>query len=271
MIYRKQTRVCLKLNSGATNTEYTAASQLISATTISFPLETTGYLYLGYHEPFTTRYFDLGTVASSAATLTLEYYANGTWTAVEDKVDQTAGFTVSGFLSWSNPGTWSRHELAPVSDVELYWLRVSVSTNLTGSPTIQSVLNLFCDAVDLREYYPELVSDTRYLPPSRSNFLEQLNAGKNLVVRKLIQKRAISDESQILDINEVTVAAVHATAHIILDPIANNDEARAQAKQAHDNMIRELDAIALSADLDNSGAIDESEEPEEPMYFNPRA
>jgi hypothetical protein len=263
MLYRNRIRTIKN------STESTLETTTVSASTLAFALTTSDYFYVGFHEPFTTRYFSLGTVNSNAATITVSYWSGTSWTAVEDKIDQTLGFTQSGFIGWQNNSDWAKYALTPITDVELYWVRLSVSANLSAGTTLQSVLNIFCDDALLRSYYPELLSDSRYLPPSRSNFLEQYQAAKNLVVLRLQQKHAILDESEIIDINDVAIAAVHATAHIILNPIANNEETRARAEEAYKAFDNELNLSITSFDKDNSGIISTVEQKTETV-FHPR-
>lgn len=254
MIYRNITRVLKN------TTEITEQAKTPAATTVALALLTTDALYLGYHEKFTQRYFHFSTLNTTAATLTVEYWTGTVWAAIEDKVDQTSGFTVSGFVSWKNKSDWKTQKLTPVTNVDLYWIRIKVSANLSAGTILQAVLNLFCDEALLRAYYPEVVSDSRYKPPSRTDWLEQLQAGKDLVVTRLKQLRAIKDESQILDINEVAVAAVHATMYIILNGIpAQDDEQRKARDDAYDAMTEELNLARHSFDADNDGGIDDQE------------
>lgn len=263
MIYRNRIRTVKN------STETTLETSTISSSTVAFALTTSDYFYVGFHKPFTTRYFQLGTVNSNSITVTVSYWNGTTWTATEDKVDQTLGFTQSGFISWQNNSDWSKKALSPITDVELYWVRLSVSGSLSAGTALQSVLNLFSDDILLRTYYPELLSDSRYLPPNRTNFLEQHEAAKNLVVLRLQQKHAIETESQIIDINEVAVAAVHACAYIILNPIATNDETRERANEAYKAFDNELELSRTSFDVDDTGIITTLEEKVE-TSFNPR-
>lgn len=263
MIYRN------KIRSIKGSTETTLETSTISTNALAFSLTTADSFYLGYHQPFTTRYFQMGTVNSnSSANMSVKYWDGSDWTAVEDFIDQTDCFTASGFVGWQNPGGWQKSTQAPVSDLELYWIKITVDANLSGSPTLQSVQNLFCDDSLMKAYYPEIISDTRYLPSGASNFLPQYEAAKNLIVLRLKQAHAITDESEIIDINEVAVAAVHASAKIILSPIAKEDSAAADMlAHAESDLNNELKQITASFDSDNSGTISTAEENKPPTFI----
>jgi hypothetical protein len=89
--------------------------------------------------------------------------------------------------------------------------------------------------------------------------MDQLVAAKDLVVLRLKQDDLIRDESEILDINEVAISATHATAWIILNPIAVDDGDVNRAKEAFTHFNAELNKVKLDLDYDNSGIIEEAE------------
>jgi hypothetical protein len=240
-------------------TEVTYKTDSTSADALSFVLTISDALYLGADKPFASRYFNFATVNTNSVSITIKYWDGSAYVAVEDPIDQTLGFTRSGFVSWQNPGGWTAKVQSGVPVQELYWIKIEVSGSLSAGTSLQSITNLFCDDVLLRSYYPEVVANSRYLPPGRSNFMDQLVAGKDLVALRLKQDGIIEDESEILDINEVAVAATHATAWIILSPIAVDEGDKERAKDAFDSFNRELNKVKLDLDFDNSGHIEDTE------------
>lgn len=263
MIYRKQIRTIKNA------TETTLESSTVSANPLAFNLTTSDYFYLGWHRKFATRYFNLATANTNPSNVSVHYFTGSIWASVDDLVDQTLGFTQSGFISWLNESAWEKSYQPPVTDKEHFWIRISVSSNLSAGTSLQSVNNLYCDNSMLRALYPELVSDSRYLPPGRTNFLEQFQAAKDLTVLRLKQLKAIRDEADILDITEVSIAATHAAAYLILQPIARSDEDRERAKDCYEAFNKELNSSTHSFDYDETGTITENEE-DVPVIFRPR-
>lgn len=254
MRYRRELRAILN------TTDATGKLASIASDTLAISLITSDALYLGFHEKFASRYFVIGQVNAVTATLSVKYWDGDSWNVVEDLFDETNAFKNSGWITWRNVGSWTKKAQTPISDVELYWIKIETNTNLTAGTTLQAVLNLFCDATLLREYYPELVADTRYLPTGRSDFFEQLNAGKNLVVQELIKLSIIRDESQILDVSELGIATAHASAYCILNGIPNpTEETVDRKKKMLEDMNVWISRSRHSFDLDNSGEIDEAE------------
>lgn len=242
-------------------TEVTSLTQSINSDTVDFALSTSDKFYLGFQKRFTTRYFDFGVLNATQVSVSVKYWDGAAFVAVQDLVDQTDGFTKSGFLSWQvESNQWEKVSQSPIVDKELYWIEITVGADLDAGTTLQSVLNLFTDDEAVRRYYPELITDSRYLPTGRTNFLEQHLAAKDLVVQRLRADHLIKDEGAILDVNQVDIAAIHAFAWVVLNPIARDEGDRLAADTAREDMDRELDRVKLDLDLDESGEIEEAEE-----------
>jgi hypothetical protein len=255
MLYRNITRTILN------STDTTEKTKTISSLPLAFNLTTADYFYIGVKAPFTTRYFHLSVPNTNACSITVEYYNGSGWRAVEDLIDQTQGFTQSGFISWNALIDWFYSEQAPIVAVRpdpqhwLYWIRIKVSANLSATTALQSVLNLFCDDTLFQTLYPNIATSA-YYPTGQTNFLPQYLAAKDLIILRLKQKGEIKDETEVIDITEVSTAAVHATAYILLNPIARDDVKRQAAKDALESMNREIQNATLTLDRNHTGELE---------------
>lgn len=111
------------------------------------------YLYLGLYKPFQQVYPELGTANTNAATFTAEYYNGTTWTALSNFVDDSKGFTRSGFLKWDLAQTdWTA---IAVNSEEQYWIRLRPSVDLT-SVVLNGLNVVFADDYDMEEGYANL-------------------------------------------------------------------------------------------------------------------
>ena len=261
MLNRRVTRTILN------TTETTAKTGTLNSDLLTLNLQTTDAFYIGFHGPFASRYIQVTTANDVASVLSASYWDGSAWVAVDDFQDQTAsgGVTLagSGFISWDNPGDWAKQAMTGIdSDLELYWIKLTVSVNLKNTTAIQSCTNLFSDDLLLRAYYPEIVTNSGYLPVDRTSFIEQHEAAKNLCIQRLKQRKALDDESQIIDINSIAVAAVHATAWLILNPIATADAQKDLAGRAFDQFNAEISSLSFDIDKDKDGVLDESERAE---------
>ena len=258
MINRRVTRVVLN------STEVTSKLTTPNAADYVPVLTTSDALYLGYVGKFASRYVQVSIANAVVSALTVEYWDGTAWVAVDDLIDQTAvgGATLaqSGFISWVNKDNWAESSLAGVDvDVQMFWVRIKVSVNLTPTASIKSILNLFSDDALLRGYFPELVSDTNYLPSGKSNFLDQHVSAKDLVVLRLKQRKLISHESQILEPNDVAVAATYAAAMLILQPIATSEAVKSLLAIAQAGFDNEISKVDFAIDADQDGTVSEQE------------
>lgn len=258
MLNRRITRAVLD---GSEKTDFLSS---LNSSALTIALTTSSAFYIGFHEKFAARYFKVKTPNTTAATLAVKYWDGSAWSAVDDLIDQTSSggkvFAQSGFISWENKADWKKVALAPIdSDVEMYWVKLEVSATILNTTELEAVINLFSDDVGLRALYPEIVIDSRFLPSGRTDFLEQHVSAKDYVVLKLKQRKLITDESQIVDINQVWNAAVHACAAIILHPIASSDETRELLARAEKARDAELASTYLSVDQNKDGVISEAE------------
>lgn len=255
MINRQVTRVLKN------STEVTSSTNTINSDTVAWALTALDAVYIGFQNKFAARYFQMGTVNVVANTVSVSYWNGTAYTAVQDLLDQTVGFTQSGFISWTNQSDWQAHtQTGTDSNLLLYWVKLTTNQTLTAGATLQCVLNLFCDDSLVRAYYPEIITDTRYLPSSRTNFLEQYVAAKDLTVLRLKQRRLIDLESQIIDPNNVAIASVHAAAYLILSPIASSDSLRQMADQAKSEFEKEVSQLNLGIDQDKDGIVTDTEQ-----------
>lgn len=88
--------------------------------------------------PFNSIVFDIGTAASPAITMSIEYW-NGAWTAIPVIIDRTNGFSLTGvrIVYWQAPDDWLTSSTNGVSG---YWVRFRM-TNLNGGTTIPTQAN----------------------------------------------------------------------------------------------------------------------------------
>lgn len=235
-----------------------------NANPLAFPLTTAQELYIGSRDKFTTRHFNLATPNAAPASLTVEFWNGTTWQDVDDLLDSTEGFTQSGFISWqmATDKQWQRRNIAPMdteTEFDLYWIRITTDANLDAGTQIQSILNLFTDDDFVRIYYPELISDARYIPEGRTDLMDIHVGARNLIVTRMKQLKKIKDESELIDINQVAIAAAHAFAVVLLKPIAVSEDNRQLLSDAKEDLASELSRTNLHVDSDNDGRISEAE------------
>ena len=229
-------------------------------------------MYIGYDGPFAGRFLQLKITNNVVAEMVVEYWDGSAWVAVDDFIDQTSvgGVTLAqdGFISWVNKGDWEKRAIGGVDlDIELYWVRVTVTADIKAQTSFSAILNLFCDDALLGSYFPELINDAAYLPTGKNNFLDQYVAAKNMVILRLKQRKAINFEWQVIDPNDVAIAATYAAAMIILQPIATSDATKELLAIAKAGFDDEISKVTFAIDEDEDGVISEPEKVQTSSVF----
>lgn len=257
MINKRITRVILNSTEITDSVKDPGGSQ-------SAVLLTTDALYVGFHGQFASRYLEIGTANTNASVLSVQYWDGDSWEDVDDLSDQTSvggkTFARNGFISWTNKTDWQKsNQTGTDADLELYWLKFTVSNDLSAGTTIASIINILSDDDLLAKMFPELISDTRYRPSGKTNFLDQHIAAKDWVVLRLKQRDMIEDESQILEPNSVSQAAVYGAACLILKPIATSPDSQVLRDTACQAFEDEIGRVTFPVDSNEDGVISDSE------------
>ena len=140
------------------------------------------HLYLGRYKPFGALWFEMGTANVTAATMTVEYYDEDAvaWTAVTPFLEDTQGFTRSGWVKFSPPTTWGT--VSVNSGTARYWIRLSFSATFVSSSTIQAIGVLFCDDQTLKT---KLANFSQFLPTGETSLYKRHLAARDEIITKI--------------------------------------------------------------------------------------
>lgn len=258
MITFKETKVLLNSTDISQNLQDPGADTEIVA------LTTGDALYLGSPGKFTSRHFNFSVLNTTPSVISVKIWDGTSFIDVSNLEDGTDGFTGNGFMSWDVPKDvdWvSKEQTGYTStsgeDSKLYWAEITVSADLDAGTAVQSIINIYSDDEMLKVYYPDIVDDSRYLPPGQTDFLRQHQAAKDLIVLRLRQRRVITQEDQVIDRFEYAEAGVHGAARIILMPIEPVDSPiLARAEMAFQNEVNQL---VKSIDANRDGKVSDEE------------
>lgn len=78
----------------------------------SLELAVDEYLYVGYEKPFKQFFAELEVKNTNANTLSGEYYDGTTWQPLNTLLDESDGFTKSGFFFFEKPNAWAATSVA---------------------------------------------------------------------------------------------------------------------------------------------------------------
>lgn len=182
-------------------------------------------IYIGSRLPFNHLFFKLSTLNILSSTMTLQYHSNE-WSSVVELIDETEGFTKSGFVTFTpnRNAAWSMRsnsseiaDLASTAIYDLYWLKITFSANLSLTTAISYVGNLFSDDYDLGAEFPNLVKPSvmNGFKAGKISWEEQHVKAAELLISDLISKSIIDDRNQILVRDDYKNASVCKVAEII--------------------------------------------------------
>jgi hypothetical protein len=244
---------------------------------IVFPFATAqDYLYIGSELPFNTRYFDLGTVNTEAATASVSLWNGSAWVPTKDVLDGTrVGASGTASLGKSGEVTYAQDidnagwqcvrissevtGLTATSVFNMYWTRWHWSADLLAGTSLNYVGLLFSDDDDLYGSYPDLqnagLKDA--YETGKSDWREQAFNASESIVREMRRRNIIATRDQIFDTSLLLDANVHKTAEIIYGGLGS---AYAEAKKAAAiEYGKALDLKFFQVDKDGSGTLDPSE------------
>lgn len=234
----------------STETDISVAIRDSDTNLATLPMTTTSYLYIGQAFPFNHLFFKFGTVNSINSVLKVEYWDGTYWRQVIDLFDETSlngkTFGKDGFVTfipnkrynWSKDDTIDQNGTVKITGIDtitvydFYWIRLSVSVDITAGTTLNWLGNKFADDTDLFKEYPVLNSSSfmTSFAVGKTTWEDQHIISANEIIDDLTAKRIIYHPGQILDRIPFRMMAVPKCAEIIFNSLGddyNNDKEKA--------------------------------------------
>lgn len=209
-------------------------------------------LYIGSRLPFNSFFIKMSTANTNASTMSVDYWDGSEWQATSDLLDETAGLTQDGHVtffpdldeSWlmehTNYGGQTITGLSDVVIYNLYWARISFSADFSANTAVSFVGDLFCNDDDIYTEYPDFRSSNvlTSFESGKTDWEEQRVRASKLLVRDLIDKGIITDGSQILNRRDYTEACVMRTAELIFRSFGDDfTDQKLEARKEYSNRL----------------------------------
>jgi hypothetical protein len=229
-------------------------------------------LYVGSPYPFNSIYFKVSTVAASSLAPTIAYWQGSAWQNAIELIDETEGFTQSGYLTWQihrGKSSWTREDtvdsnlvervtgLGDVSIYDMYWTKISFGAS--DDISLKWAGHKFITDNDLKVEYPQFGNTTLLsaIQAGKTDWDEQIVRASKLVIEDLISQRIILSSSQILDRRKLESMTVSKTAEVIY--MILGDDYVDQRREASIEYARRLKSNSLNVDIDNNADLSMSE------------
>jgi hypothetical protein len=231
-------------------------------------------IYIGSRHPFNHLYFKLGTVNTNPSIMSLKYWADG-WESVVDRKDGTAGFTRSGYVSFTpnKAERWERestnYQGEAVTDLEgiviydMYWLKITFSADFSAGTSLSWIGNKFSDDSDLGAEFPDLVRSNvkAAFKAGKTDWEEQHLVAARTIIADLEDRGYIRGSGNIIQRSDLVGAAVQKCAEIIYRSFGDDYIDRAAECRAEYN--RRLDKRFSTYDK-NENALEDTWETTQP-------
>jgi hypothetical protein len=223
------------------------------------------FIYIGSRLPFNHIYFKLKVPNLIASTMTAKYWDGSAWVDFVDTIEETNGFTESGFVTFvpnrdkpwkmssTNYSSESVDGLESVTIYDMYWVRLEFSADLSSTTELQFVGSLFCNDDDLAGEYPDFARNNvkAAYEAGKTSWEEQAVIASKILIDDLIKKGVIDDGNQILNRSDYTLSCVHKLAEIICN--AFGDDYADQKKAAREEYNQRLSKRIHKVDVNKSG------------------
>ena len=187
-------------------------------------------LYIGSLFPWNNKWVEVSTVNSLASVASVSVWDGLAWQATYDVLDMTSSsgksLAQSGFIRFtpSRDRAWVRaYESDLVTGLsgtviyDMYWLKITMSADLTPATALKFIGNKFSQDADLFSYYPDLNNTTLMakFKVGQADWKDQSFIAAEMVIRDLKSRNIILSREQVLTPELFMEAAVHKTAEII--------------------------------------------------------
>lgn len=251
---------------GANFTDYSQALNDVTRDEVTLGVQNVDTLYIGYHKPIDRLYVDLPTPNTVQNTLSVKYFNGTSYVEVDSMLDETKGFTRSGFVRWIRE--YDDQAKSTVDGDEMYWYAIQPSS--THSATVFNWINLiFADDRDLVEQIPEILS-TAHLGSKKSHILAHV-AAKKFIIQEIRNanygKRDADGKFQdinawdLLDIDQINQAATFKALSIMYFNYSDEpgDNYSVKSKSFNNKYSTAMSLAVLQLDLDDDGKVDTGE------------
>lgn len=236
----------------------------------------TDYLYIGYYKPFGYIYFEITTANTNANSFTAEYYNGSAWVAIPSFIDNTKGFTRSGFMQYSKDiETW---QTTTINSLNKYYIRLRPSVT-HSSTVILGAGVVFSDDVELQAKYFN-ISDFK---GTRASFINEHVQARDYIIQHYRSKGLIKNDYEnvpllntlsnlsqgkilltaidLHDYEEVKLAATYLALSMIFRNASDTPEGNliAKADYYEKEAKKLLDTTPISYDLNDDGRTGEEE------------
>lgn len=229
--------------------------------------------YIGQYYPFNNFYLKMGTTVNAASSsMTIQYWTGSSWTNVVDLLDGTktgsATWAKSGVVQFSTNrnNAWSNiidtsssaidfHSSFQIYD--LYWLKITVSGNITSSVTFKALDYAFTNDDMLVKRDPEINQYLTGWAAAKANWVDEIRSASAEIVLDLKSKNLIINNGQIVRFDDLSIPCAYYTLAFIYNAFGKNYDEKRDAYMAKYKQY--INSSRLTFDSNKDGDVSRGE------------
>lgn len=257
------------------NTSYTDYSLDNSDSSSTLPVALVANedaIYIGKQIPFNNFFVWIDTANSNSSTISIQYWNNNAWLNAVDILDGTSssGATLAqnGTIQFSpvTNQTWTRitdtsdtnntpTELRSFTVYNLYWLKITVSNDLSASSAIKKIFYRFTDRQTVATIDTDLSNYETAL--SITDLTDKIILASKEILTILKVKSLVIDEGQILRLNDFYLPTAYQVLVILLQDLGEDFRPK---RELYISKVQEfLKVENLSLDTNSNGFLERQE------------
>jgi len=148
------------------------------------------YLYVGFEKPINRFYVEMSVKNTVSNSFSAEYNAAAGFTALPGFLDDSRGFTRSGFVNWERPVDLATDDktlevTVEVNGQEAFWYRFRPTSTHDALTALQGLNIVFADDEDIRAEIQELSTDPRWKPSNTDSHILIHQSARDEIIQKM--------------------------------------------------------------------------------------
>lgn len=256
-------------------TDFSKKLKDYGTSSVSLELQVGEYIHIGYEKPFKQFFVELETKNTNSNIISAEYYDGTTWQPLDSLLDESEGFTKSGFFFFEKPSTWAK---TTVSTIKKFYVRLKTDANHSVGTLVQGLAILLSNDLDLEGVRSNIVSKHNNgaswvlkHEQARKEFIQILRNKGNRIIKNLNNTNPLATEGirfadvtefDLLEPEQLRQAAMYKVLSMIyLDELSDEDGDKWEKRgyKYEGSSSKMLNLFSLSIDTDNDGLEDDSE------------
>lgn len=241
--------------------------------TTTIALTSSHYIYVAQRFPFANLFYHLHSANSNASVLSAQYWDGTAWRDVVDMLDGTSSsgacFAKSGIIQFSLNKDYGWQPVIDTTDsnaptelssfviYDSYWIRLKVSSSLTGSTAFKQITYAFTSSQELKKKNVEIDSFFSSFASGKTDWNQEIITASKMLVTDLRRMGLIVAPGQIIELNDVYLPTTFKALELIYENLGPSYKDRLE--MVRKDYSESLNIRRFTFDTDQDGKLEHRE------------